>query len=145
MKKYIIWLIPIAIIATFLGMLLSPSHNNASYRFSGELEDGLNSIQVQVFLIQNNEGNLLNYYTDIYNSEEEIKGAQIYYLENEEKHTILGNSLNGYDLSANKSEYGYDYLDEVIANKDNLYFDLCNNTKCTTIFKTIKLEASKLY
>ena len=82
MKKYIIWLIPIAIIATFLGMLLSPSHNNASYRFSGELEDGLNSIQVQVFLIQNNEGNLLNYYTDIYNSEEEIKGAQIYYLEN---------------------------------------------------------------
>ena len=52
-----------------------------------------------------------------------------------------------YDYSrknANKKEYGYDYIDNLLENQDNLYFDLCRDSECNNIVTSIKLNYSTL-
>ena len=149
MKKYFIWIIPVLviIIIIILGGTILFNNVEGEYHFTGEFIDNENNINVDVFLMRNKNGNLLTYSTNIYYSEEDIVAAQLYYLKDGEKEIILGNHLNSYNYSkrgANQKEYGYEYIDNLLNNENNLYFDLCSDTACDTIFETIKLNSSGL-
>lgn len=148
MKKYLKWIIPIlVIIIIILGGIILFNNVEGEYLFTGKFINEENNVNVDVIVMRNKNGNLLTYSTSIYYSNEEIIASRLYYLENNEKQIILGNSLNSYDYSrrhANKKEYGYDYIDNLLDNQDNLYFDLCKDSECNDVFATIKLDYSIL-
>ena len=148
MKKYLKWIIPIlVIIIIILGGIILFNNVEGEYLFTGKFINEENNVDVDVIVMRNKNGNLLTYSTSIYYSNEEIIASRLYYLENNEKQIILGNSLNSYDYSkrnANKKEYGYDYINNLLDNPDNLYFDLCKDSECNDVFATIKLDYSIL-
>ena len=148
MKKYLIGIILVlVIIIMILGGIILFNNVAGEYHFTGEFMNQENYIDVDVFLMRNKNGDLLTYSTNVSYSEREIVAAQLYYMENNEKHIILGNHLNSYNYSkrgANSSEYGYDYINNLLKNKDNLYFDLCSDSTCHNIFSTIKLNYNQL-
>lgn len=148
MKKHIKWIIPVLIIIIIiLGSIIVFSNVNEEYLFTGEYINEENNIDVDIIIMRNNNGNLLTYSTNIYYTNDDIVAANLYYLQNDEKHIVLGNSLNMYDYSrknANKKEYGYDYIDNLLENQDNLYFDLCRDSECNNIVTSIKLNSSTL-
>lgn len=148
MKKYFIWIIPVLIIIIIiLGGIILFNNVEGEYHFTGEFINSNNNIDIDVFLMRNKNGNLLTYNTNIHYSEEDIVAAQLYYLKDGEKQIILGNHLNAYNYSkrgTNQKEYGYEYIDNLLNNENNLYFDLCSDTACDTIFETIKLNSSGL-
>lgn len=137
-----------SIIILILGGMILFNDVEGEYLFTGRLANQENSIDVDVIVMWNKNGDLLTYNTNIYYSSEEIVGASLYYLRNNEKQVILGNQLSSYDYSkrgANKREYGYDYIDNLLKRKDDLYFDLCRDSGCNDVFATIKLNFSVLH
>ncbi len=135
----IIILIVILVSSLYIG------DTTGEYHFSGSLINENNNIKINVFVMRNSNGNLLNYFTDIHYSDQNIVAGRLFYYKNDEKNVILGNSLNSYDYSRkgeNKKEYGEDYIDTMLNN--TLYFDLCLDTSCDNVYETIKLKYSKL-
>ncbi len=148
MKKNYKWAVAVVmIILIILVGILYFGDRTGEYYFSGSLINEGDNIKIDVIVMQNNKGNLLTYSTNIYYASTNIVAARLFYYKNDEKNIILGNSLNSYDYSRkneNKSEYGYDYIDNLLENKNNLYFDLCLDSACENILETIKLDCSKL-
>ena len=148
MNKHIKLIIPVLIIIiVILGSIILFSDVDKEYLFTGKYVNEENNVDVYIIIMQNNNGNLLTYSTNIHYTNDNIVAANLYYLQNDEKHIVLGNSLNMYDYSrknANKKEYGYDYIDNLLENQDNLYFDLCRDSECNDIVTSIKLNYSTL-
>ncbi len=146
MKKYFKWIVGAVIfLLIVLVCILYFGNIKGEYLFSGSLINETDNIKVNVFVMRNNNGNLLNYFTDINYTNENIVAGRLFYYKNKEKNVILGNSLNSYDYSRkkeNKKEYGADYIDVMLEN--NLYFDLCLDTSCDNVYETIKLKYSEL-
>ncbi len=146
MKKYFKWIVSVVIVLLIvLVSILYFGNTTGEHLFSGSLINETDNIKVNVFVMQNNNGNLLNYFTDIHYTNENIVAGRLFYYKNEEKNVILGNSLNSYDYSRkneNKKEYEEDYVDTMLEN--NLYFDLCLDTSCDNVYETIKLKYSEL-
>ncbi len=146
MKKYFKWIVSVVIVLLIvLVSILYFGNTTGEHLFSGSLINETDNIKVNVFVMRNNNGNLLNYFTDIHYTNENIVAGRLFYYKNEEKNVILGNSLNSYDYSRkveNKKEYGEDYIDTMLNN--TLYFDLCLDTSCDNVYETIKLKYSEL-
>lgn len=152
MKKYWKEILLILVVVIAIGYIIVDSKRDIAYHFTGEYKGQYNDpeyLTVDVFVIRNGNGDLLTYNTNILYSETEIKGTRFYYLENDEKRILLGGSrLNLSDYSkknANKREYGIDYFDIILDNTNNLYFDLCSDTECNDVSKTLKLKNNKLF
>lgn len=147
-KKYIgIFVIIFVILLSFVGIYYF-GNTTGEHLFKGIYTDEFGTIRVDVVIMRNNNGNLLMYNTDVmrYSEEKVVSGRLIRY-ENNEKKVILGNNLGMYDYARkneNKKEYGEDYIDIILKNKNSLYFDLCFDHACENIFKTIQLDYSKL-
>lgn len=121
------------------------NNKNGEYHFTGEIFDEENNISVDVFIMQNNNGNLLTYSTSIHRSKEEIVASRLYYEQDGNKVITLGNGLNSYNYSKkgqDEKEYGYDYIDNIL--KYPLYFELCKDSTCKNVYKTIKLDYKQL-
>lgn len=126
-------------------VLLLFNNKNGEYHFTGEIFDEENNISVDVFIMQNNNGNLLTYSTSIHRSKEEIVASRLYYEQDGNKVITLGNGLNSYNYSKkgqDEKEYGYDYIDNIL--KYPLYFELCKDSTCENVYKTIKLDYKQL-
>ncbi len=147
MKEKVKWIMLIIIIILIISIaLLLFNCKSGEYHFTGAIRDLENNIEVDVFIIQSNNGNLLTYSTTINYSEEEIVASRLYYEQEGKKIIALGNRLNSYNYSKkgqDKREYGYDYIDHLL--KYPLYFELCKDSQCEDIYKTVKLEYDKLY
>lgn len=135
------------ILILVLGLSAFFNRRDGEYHISGTYSDDFNEIKVDAFLIQNKKGDFLIYNTNIYYANENIVASRMFYKVNDTMHVVLGNGLNSHDYSKkgeNKREYGYDYIEEMFKNSDNLYFDLCTDNECNDIFTTIKLKFDTL-
>ncbi len=140
-------IVTIAILSFCLGITIYNGRTKDElHHFEGSIKEEKTSVRVDVFIARNKKGDLLNYSTDIDYSKELIVGAQLYYLKNDEKEVILGNSLDSYRYSkkeANNKEEDDD-LNIMIENADKIYVDLCKDYDCNEIFKTVKLSYEEL-
>lgn len=135
----------IVVILLIIVVYLLLNNKSGEYHFIGEIRDEETNISVDVFIMQNNNGNLLTYSTDIYSSKEKIVSARLCYDKDGEKTVALGNGLNSYNYSKegqDKKEYGYDYIDDLL--KYPLHFELCKDSSCNEVYKTIELSNKKL-
>ena len=146
MKKHWKEILFVLIVIVCIGYIFLDSKRDVAYRFRGEYRTEPENISVDVFVMKNGKGDLLTYNTNIFYSETEIKGTLLYYLKNNEKQIFLGGStLNSFYITGkNNPEYG-DYLNEILDNENNLYFDLCRDVECKDVLTTLKLEKSKLF
>ncbi len=147
MKKYYKRIIgTIIVILIFLVSYLYFGDTTAAYHYRKLLIEETDCIEVNAFIMRNNHGDLLTYSVDILPSDEKIDGGYLFYYENGEKNIVLGTGLNMYDYARknqNKREYGEDFVDTML--KHDLYFDLCLDSECNDIYKTIKLNKNKMF
>lgn len=146
MKKSLVYVF-LLIIAGLLMTILILIFNNtsATYHFIGEAKNEDADISVDVFIIRNNQGDLLTYNTNISYSKEDIVSARLLYEKDGEKIVVLGNGLNSYNYSEKgyeKSEYGFNYIEKLLENP--LYFELCKDDSCDDIYETIELTNKSL-
>lgn len=148
-KSYIIGALTIVIII-LVGVLI---YNNRSdgYHLSSIVVNERDDIEVNAFIMTNNKNNLINYNVRVSKSTIDINMAELYYMENNNKHLILVSGLNGYqyeDRNYAKKEYGelVDSADNFIKHIDDVYVDLYQNEEDFDNNKpyiTIKLEPNK--
>ena len=147
MKKYYKWIIGgVIALLIFLVSFLYFGDTTGEYHYRKLLIEDTDCIEINAFIMRNNHGDLLTYTVDVDSSKEKIDGGYLFYYENGEKHTVLGNGLNMYDYARknqNKREYGEDYIDTIL--KNDLYFDLCLDSKCNDIYKTVKLNRKEMF
>ena len=147
MKKYYKWIVGgVIALLIFLVSYLYFGDATDEHHYRKVLIDGEDYIVVNAFIMRNNHGDLLTYSTNIIGSKEEIASARLFYYNNGEKDIVLGNALNSYDYGRKneyKREYGEDYIDTLLEN--DLYFDLCLDSYCDNIYKTIKLNKNKMF
>lgn len=135
----------IVVILLIIVVYLLLNNRSGEYHFIGEIRDEETNVSVDVFIMQNNNGNLLTYSTDIYSSKEEIVAARLCYDKDGEKNVALGNGLNSYNYSQkgkDKKEFGDDYIEDLL--EYPLYFELCKDSSCNEVYKTIELSNKKL-
>lgn len=146
MKKYWKEILLILVVVISVCYIFIDSKKDVGYHFKSVYYNDPESLTVNVFMMKNGKGDLITYSTNIYYMETEIKGTLLYYLKNDKKEIITGGSvLNSYFIDKrNNIEYN-DYLNTILDNSDNLYFDLCRDTECKDVFKTLKLEQNKLF
>lgn len=145
-KKCGKWIaLAIIVLLVILVTILYFCNTSKNYHFVGSLKDETNDIKINVFITRNNTGDLINYYTDVYYTSENIVAGRLFYYKNKEKRIVLGNRLGMHDYSRkneNKKEYGEDFIDAMLNN--NIYFDLCLDDLCDNVYKTVELELSEL-
>lgn len=146
MKKYWKEILLILVVVIAMGYIIIDSKRNMVYHFKSVYYNDSESLNVDVFMIKNSKGDLITYSTNIHYMETEIKGTLLYYLKNEKKEIITGGSvLNSYFIDkSNNIEYN-NYLNTILDNSDNLYFDLCRDSECKDVFRTLRLEKNKLF
>ena len=145
MKKYWKEILFILVVVIAIGYIFLDSKRDIAYHFKSVYYNDPESLTVDVFMTRNGKGDLITYSTNIYYMEAEIKGTLLYYLKNDKKEIISGGSvLNNYFVDKRNSGEYNDYLNLILDNADNLYFDLCRDSECKDIL-TLKLEKTKLF
>lgn len=146
MKKYWKEILLILVVIIAIGYIFVDSKKDVGYHFKSVYYNDPESLTVNVFMMKNSKGDLITYSTNIYYMETEIKGTLLYYLKNEKKEIIIGGGgLNSYFIDKNNNIEYNNYLNTILDNSDNLYFDLCRDSECKDVFKTLKLEKYRLF